>query len=70
MTLQTVINNLNNTIEGKTAYRNSLLKDCNPVNDVMIAFLDINIEELIKIRNDLLIFQRETQEVLDRKLAL
>lgn len=60
MELQEVIDNLNNTIEGKENWLNSLkLNDASDPTtrqalDVTMSFVEINLKELRAIRNDLL----------------
>lgn len=52
MTLETVINNLNNTISGKQELLDILTNHSN--NEAIIQVLHINIGELRRIREDLL----------------
>jgi len=52
MTLETVINNLNNTISGKQELLDILTNHSN--NEAIIQVLNTNIGELRRIREDLL----------------
>ena len=50
MTIQTVIDNLNQTIEGKEQLQKQLAAHCHPFDDMV----RVNISELIRIRDDLI----------------
>ena len=53
MTLDTVIENLNNTIDGKLKLHKELSSTNNAISNVVAKFLEINIGELKVILDDL-----------------
>jgi hypothetical protein len=58
-TIKTVITNLNNTIDGKEQMIRALQKLGDPVSDVVIQFVEINLLELKRIREDVISLRKD-----------
>ena len=52
MTIQTVANNLRNTIAGKENYLSQIYIDCKPGTHAIEKMLEVNIDELKRILKD------------------